>query len=338
MPRFRFWKRWRGFTLIELLVVIAIIAILIGLLLPAVQKVREAAARTQSQNNLKQMVLALHNFGDTHQSQFPPGYGQFPLNSGGWQQPGSAEGTIFYYMLPFLEQQNLYNQGLTSNNNVPEGYLSMQLDWANNPPIPHTFKTYIAPADPSVPGNGNGLAYCSYQANAMALCQPSGGGYFWNNARMPATFQDGTSNTILFAEAYAVTGQGGNGVFQSGITNSSPGFSTYWSSRYSGCTQNNYGAPNYLANIYNGTYPYNGTNLYGYAFTPPGMKYTAITVYGPSSPGSPNNTCLPNALTSAGITVGLGDGSVRMIAQGISVYTWYLANDPQDGMPMPNDW
>src|SRR5262249_30114015 len=101
MPRFRLWKRWRGFTLIELLVVIAIIAILIGLLLPAVQKVREAAARTQSQNNLKQMVLALHNFGDSHQTQFPPAYGDFPVGTGGWTVPNSSEGTLFYHILPF---------------------------------------------------------------------------------------------------------------------------------------------------------------------------------------------------------------------------------------------
>ena len=200
MPRFRLWKRWRGFTLIELLVVIAIIAILIGLLLPAVQKVREAASRSQSQNNLKQMILALHNFGDVNQTQFPPAYGTFPIGSGGWGQAGSAEGTLFYHMLPYLEQQNMYNLGQTSWS----GKLSMQLEWAN---LPRVVKTYMPPADPSIPGGAN-TDYISYQANAMALAQPNGG-TFWGNARMPATFQDGTSNTILFAEAYAQTGTGG---------------------------------------------------------------------------------------------------------------------------------
>src|ERR1700682_2611714 len=97
-------SRHRGFTLIELLVVIAIIAVLIGLLLPAVQKVREAAARAQCQNNLKQIGLAIHNYEGIYK-RFPPAATRIPDPNYWMHGP-----TWWVYILPYIEQDNVYRK------------------------------------------------------------------------------------------------------------------------------------------------------------------------------------------------------------------------------------
>src|SRR6202165_3494161 len=105
-------QRRSGFTLIELLVVIAIIAILIGLLVPAVQKVREAAARTQCVNNLKQWGVAAHNCHDSYK-RFPPALGIFP-GTAQTLAPNVSFGNGLFFFLPFIEQGTLYNSSLNN--------------------------------------------------------------------------------------------------------------------------------------------------------------------------------------------------------------------------------
>src|SRR5262249_6133674 len=105
MSPFSTTARRRGFTLIELLVVIAIIGVLIALLLPAVQKVREAASRIQCANNLKQLGLAVQNYHDQH-GHLPPGIGYYPT------PPNGVFGSFFFHLLPYLELDNLFRSAL----------------------------------------------------------------------------------------------------------------------------------------------------------------------------------------------------------------------------------
>src|SRR5262249_52782895 len=108
MPRLFETRKRPGFTLVELLVVIAISGVLVGLLLPAVQKVREAANRMACTNNLKQIGLALHNFADTNAGRFPPAKVAGPAPQAGGPWPTNHGWGPF--LLPFLERQNLYHQ------------------------------------------------------------------------------------------------------------------------------------------------------------------------------------------------------------------------------------
>jgi prepilin-type N-terminal cleavage/methylation domain-containing protein/prepilin-type processing-associated H-X9-DG protein len=148
--------RWvaRAFTLIELLVVIAIIGVLIALLLPAVQKIREAANRTKCLNNLKQLALACHNYHDTNKTLPPAGF-QNPAwgqptgnwdNDGGWL---TDKGGFHLYILPYMEQDNLFNQVAQFDLSTPNIDTITRAVW-------HDKNGNLLPHDPNYPASGSG--------------------------------------------------------------------------------------------------------------------------------------------------------------------------------------
>jgi prepilin-type N-terminal cleavage/methylation domain-containing protein/prepilin-type processing-associated H-X9-DG protein len=295
-----------GFTLIELLVVIAIIAVLIGLLLPAVQKVREAAARIQCSNNLKQLGLALHNCHGT-MGKFPPQVGHFPVGS------ASNTGTILYWLLPYLEQQNLYALS-TSPGVTHDGYCQY-----NNELQSTVLKVFVCPSDPSTPSNqitntanrvGQWGVSC-YGANAQVFAI-SAGPPTWlitssqGQASLPGSIQDGTSNTIAFAEKYG--------------TCNSPSVNMTAGSAWCRCN---------TPSTYDPGVGYGGKDLVGYTIAPPFLLQPKA------------NACdfrVPSTAHTGGINVGMCDGSVHNVSQGVSPFTWWAAMTPSAGDLLGSDW
>ncbi len=312
----------RGFTLIELLVVIAIIAILIGLLLPAVQKVREAAARMQSQNNLKQLGVACHSANDT--------YGTLPIVwTSWWSNPALSAGQpayqyytgpymstgeereIFRFLCPFIEQGNLDTT-------------IAQVNWYDSPAkVP--VKTFIAPIDSTIsyapggmqdwqvnwnPGQTRRFPVTSYAVNIEVFGSTSAdinNRYLITNYTRPfsvARIPDGTSNTILMAEK------------RISCPLASPPFSSNWNGRQTTLwVAGPYDWPNFHLFDTRHYGRFQGTNS-----------------------ASDCNPYLPHALSAGGMYVLLGDGSVRSLSNGMSAPTFLSACIPDDGAVLGADW
>jgi Tfp pilus assembly major pilin PilA len=317
--------------LIELLVVIAIIAILIGLLLPAIQKVREAANRSQCSNNLKQMSLAVQNCADTYQQQMPPLFGPYPYNTGGigsfWAYPHVS-------IMPYIEQGNLYNKFTamyqTGNQyNGPPDHYAVYDATSSQGYVQFTIKTFFCPSDSSISLAGNSI-YTSYAANGLVFgvgnirvtpaypaapivsLTPSGWQGFMGGAIFPTSLSDGTSNTVLWTDKLGKCND---------ISDATPapgeGQWAMWASPI-------YSSSNTAGN----QAPVIGINI-----LPPNAGFQT---------GAAQSTCQYYANASSGhtsvILAGMGDGSVRNIVQGMSQTTYNLALVPNDGGPLPSDW
>jgi len=316
MPLFRFLRKSRAFTLIEPLVVIAIIAILIGLLVPAVQKVREAAARLQCSNNLKQISLATVNCADQHEGKLPPGLGLYPNKTG---SDNNGQGGLFVHILPYIEQDNLYkatfDPRLTSANDGRNrdpnwvNYHSTYTQW--NGTLQNTrVKTYICPSDPTAE-TGWSQAVTSYAYNGQIFGIAYQWGWGQQCKRFPAFLSDGTSNTIMYTEK-AVNSYG----------------TTDW-------------RPDSGFNYYPDWGPAIASPEDGRLATGPAAMFVVrapLKCNGTGGQGVCADGGKANSPHTAGINVGLGDGSVRFVSQGVSATTWWYALTPNGGEVLGSDW
>jgi prepilin-type N-terminal cleavage/methylation domain-containing protein/prepilin-type processing-associated H-X9-DG protein len=364
MALFRMLRRWRGFTLIELLVVIAIIAVLVGLLLPAVQKVREAANRTKCLNNLHQLGIAMHNANDTYgklpplQGPYPKGKFWVPTGSAAGdpnQQNGPPWGTPFFFGLPFVEQEPTWKASYAppnygGNGNMP-GYASWY-PWTNTAagllsPYNTGIKTYDCPSDPSNTATGTGDAFTgiwddsnlgltSYACNGQVFCKVDASGHMLDmqgEARIPADFTDGTSTTILFAEKYA---RCGTAIQEQKTANNYNGNLWMW-------WQTNWSCPSFAADggWFGTTTPMNVIGpLSKFQTQPIWQRDPPQNVYGVVYPGGVIGGCdfeRPSSPHTGGTNVSMGDGSSRFLSSGINPNVWWALCTPQGGEIIPGD-
>jgi len=300
------WLRRRlGFTLIELLVVIAIIAILIGLLVPAVQKVREAAARMDCTNKIKQLVLASHNYNDVRKT-LPAaaqrGDTAHPWNS--WNMNWNM------HILPYIEQTPVYNaiQAAPSGTSTWDAALS---GTPSGTVRSGTLAVFQCPSDPSMTGGYaanqvNAWGGTSYAANFMMFGMASSGaingGTNWKSKYNQGNIPDGSSNVVYVAERYAACGSTGNLLYWPGGD---------W-----------------------------GPNSWGVTFAnnPWGGNWAALPQF---QPNPYNTACDPQRASgphSGIIVVGMGDGHVQTVSQNVSQVGWQRAITPDDNQPMDPSW
>jgi prepilin-type processing-associated H-X9-DG protein len=182
------WHRPKGFTLIDLLVLIAVLGFFLAVCLMSVHRARSTAARADCQNNLRQLVLGAINCADTYRGRLPPLAGTYPDQK--------STGTVFFHMLPFVEQQQLYQATFDG-----KSYSVWRARTSRK-----SVAIFVCPDDETRPQGGrykDWLATSSYAGNFLIFGDPATR-RLQGMAKFPASIQDGTSQTIMFTERLQV--------------------------------------------------------------------------------------------------------------------------------------